>query len=264
MPTRRGGSNLAQNTHHFLRRKIASGDWPVNSRIPTETKLMETLGVGKSTVREAVRSLANLGMLETIPGIGTFVRSRTPVQSLLADYITDYSLEDILGYRRALEIEAAQLATVHRSTKQLTALRAAWESEADDGAGSGPQVERGVTPGEFHALIFEAAGNELMSGLYAGVVASLRRIKSTGRIIYGSSAQLRHQDHQALLEAIEGQDVAAAAAAAAFHVDRDLIPEDPQLHSELSALRSQPSADGPSAQGHENLRVPGGTLRSRP
>ncbi|WP_162301573.1 FadR/GntR family transcriptional regulator [Nesterenkonia muleiensis] len=234
----RGGSQIARRTHQFLSRKIASGEWPVNSRIPTEATLMETLGVGKSTVREAVRSLAHQGMLETMPGIGTFVRSRSPVNSVLADYVSYFNVEEVLGYRRALEIEAAQLAAVGRTDQQLAALRAACDAEGTAAADSLPHVERGQTPGEFHVLIFEAAGNELMTGLYAGVIAALRQIKSSGRIVHGASPELRHQDHLAVLRAIEQQDVPGAAHAAAFHVDRDLVPEDPGLRGELAELRS--------------------------
>ncbi|WP_223881185.1 FadR/GntR family transcriptional regulator [Nesterenkonia ebinurensis] len=234
----RGGSDIARRAHDYLRRRIASGDWPVNSRIPTEAQLMEALGVGKSTVREAVRSLVNQGMLETMPGIGTFVRSRIPVNSVLADYVSYYPVEEVLGYRRALEIEAAQLASAHRGEEQLQALRTALSIGEDDAADSPAYVERGQTPGEFHVLIFEAAGNELMTGLYAGVMAALRQIKSAGQIVHGVSAELRHEDHLALYRAVAEQDVAAAAHAAAFHVDRDLVPEDPQLRGELAQLRS--------------------------
>ncbi|MCW3156400.1 FadR/GntR family transcriptional regulator [Micropruina sonneratiae] len=62
------GSERARRTLAFLRQKITSGEWPINSKIPTEPELMRLLGVGKTTVREAVRSLASLGILEPLPG----------------------------------------------------------------------------------------------------------------------------------------------------------------------------------------------------
>ena len=78
------GSDRARTTVAYLRRRIISGDWPVGSRIPTESELMESLAVGRTTIREAVRSLATMGMLETAPSRGTFVRSRLPASSVLA------------------------------------------------------------------------------------------------------------------------------------------------------------------------------------
>ena len=53
----RSGSQKANDTLGFLRSKISSGEWPIDELIPKEPELMELIGVGKSTVREAVRSL---------------------------------------------------------------------------------------------------------------------------------------------------------------------------------------------------------------
>src|SRR5690625_634824 len=119
------GTERARNTLAYLRRQITTGEWEVGSRIPIEAELTEILGVGRSTVREAVRSLASLGMLETLPGRGTFVRSSTPTSAVLSEYLTDFTLEELLSYRRALEVEAAQQAALHRTQEDVTALEAA-------------------------------------------------------------------------------------------------------------------------------------------
>ena len=71
----RSGSQKANDTLGFLRSKILSGEWPIDELIPKEPELMDLIGVGKSTVREAVRSLATLGMLQTVPGVGTIGRA---------------------------------------------------------------------------------------------------------------------------------------------------------------------------------------------
>lgn len=73
---------------------------------------MELLGVGRSTVREAVRTLANLGMVESLVSRGTYVRSRLPVSSVLSDFLAEFGVADLLAFRRALEVEAAQLASI--------------------------------------------------------------------------------------------------------------------------------------------------------
>ncbi|MEV4443826.1 GntR family transcriptional regulator, partial [Streptomyces sp. NPDC049577] len=56
-----------------LRERVESGDWPVGGRIPSEPVLAEQLGVGRSAVREAVRALTHVGMLEPRQGSGTYV-----------------------------------------------------------------------------------------------------------------------------------------------------------------------------------------------
>ncbi len=185
---------------------------------------MELIGVGKTTVREAVRSLASMGMLETLPGRGTFVRSRTPVSGVLTDFLSDFSVADVLIYRRALEVESAQRAAVGRTEEQLTALRAALDHlPPERDVDYVPRIAKGRMPGQFHFLVVEAGGNPLITSLYAGVMAVLRAALSAGEVGYGEDEHVRRRDHQVLFEAIEAQDAVAAAHAAATHADRDLV-----------------------------------------
>lgn len=193
---------------------------------------MEMIGVGKSTVREAVRTLANLGMLETLPGIGTFVRSRTPASSVLTDHLADYDLGEILVYRRALEVEAAQQAARNRSDEQLAVLRAAHERDLQTDPDAPRTIERGVTPGSFHHLLLEASGSRLLPSLYTGVMAAIRRAMDRGKVVYGARHDLRTLDHEQILLAIQDRDVSRAAHATAAHVDRDLVPVERQEEPE--------------------------------
>lgn len=217
------GSERARRTLAFLRHQITSGQWPINSRIPIESELMEMLGVGKTTIREAVRSLASVGMLETLPGRGTFVRSRTPVSAVLADTLAEYGLAEVLVFRRALEVEAVQQAAVRRTEAHLAALRESHDHDVRKDPDYPGRVERGRTPGQFHALVFEAGGNPLLTSMYAVTMATLRRAVDQGRLGYGASEDLRRADHAAILAAIEAGDTVAAAHAMARHVDRDLV-----------------------------------------
>ncbi|MEA5117984.1 MAG: FCD domain-containing protein, partial [Propionicimonas sp.] len=198
-------------------------EWPINSRIPTEAELMELLGVGKTTVREAVRSLASVGMLETLPGRGTFVRSRTPVNALLGDVLAEQGVDDLLVLRRALEVEAAQRAAVHRTDEQLAALQASHEGDLHKELDRPGQVERGRTPGQFHFLILEASQSALLVSLYTVVMAALRKAIASGSVVDGASEELRRADHQTLLEAIADRDPLRAGTAMAEHADRDLV-----------------------------------------
>lgn len=217
------GSERARRTLAFLRQQIVTGQWPINARIPTEPELMEMLGVGKTTVREAVRSLASLGMLETLPGRGTFVRSRTPVSSVLTDTLAEHDPAELLVFRRALEVEAVQQAALHRTEAHLAALRESHDRDVRTDPDYPGRVERGRTPGQFHALVFEAGGNPLLTSMYAVTMATLRRSMDQGGLTYGASEDLRRADHAAILAAIEAGDTTAAAHAMARHVDRDLV-----------------------------------------
>lgn len=239
-----GGSKF-EATREALRHGIIDGRWPIGSRIPKESELMDLFGVGKTTVREAVKSLAYVGMLEPIKGVGTFVRSMSPVNGMMDQHFASYSLEQILIVRRALEIEAVQQAAMNRSEAVLERLRESYEYDRSERADAPSTPSRGEMPGSFHHLVFEAAESPLMLSLFTAIMASLREARRKGRLLQGSTHDLRHLDHGALLQAIEQQDVAKAAHVMALHVDRDLVPVDGFADS-LAALDEGFSAELPT------------------
>lgn len=219
------GSERARMTLSHLRRKITTGEWPVGERIPIEPELVEEIGVGRSTVREAVRSLASIGMLETLPGRGTFVRSSTPTSTLLNEFLTDFTLEEILSYRRALEIEAAQQATLHRSEEDVAALEQAAAEEV--GCTRCPVLGLDDTSSafesRFHQLVFDSAKNRLLSALYAGTNAQLRRPEHRGRLANVATGTEMERDHARVLDAIRRKDFIDAVHSMADHVDHDVV-----------------------------------------
>lgn len=219
------GSERARSTLAYLRRHITAGTWPVGSRIPIEPELAEQIGVGRSTVREAVRSLASIGMLETLPGRGTFVRSATPTSALLDEFLSDFTLEEILSYRRALEIEAAQQASLHRSDEDLEALERAASEEL--GCSRCPVFTRGAESSafdsRFHRLLFDAAKNRLLAALYAGINDQLRSPAHRGRLANVASAREMERDHASVLDAIRRRDFIDAVHSMANHVDQDVV-----------------------------------------
>ena len=78
-----GQGPAADQVGRWLRRQIIDGQWPVNSRIPTEQELTRHLGVGPGHVRAAVQALTHVGMLETARSCGTWVRASSPIQRVL-------------------------------------------------------------------------------------------------------------------------------------------------------------------------------------
>lgn len=205
----------------WLEQQITTGRWPINSQIPTEGEIATEHQVGRSTVREATRSLVNLGMLESLVGRGTFVRSKSPVNSVLSSYLAQQPLEQVLDLRRALESEAAALAALHRTQEQLGGLQHAVEL-AQDSAHGGSRFGS-QSPGEFHADVFSAADAPLLSDIYRSVLVIVRKALDSGRL-QPMSADGRVTDHQQILSAIKSGDAAEARAAAAAHADRDVTP----------------------------------------
>ncbi|EWM16430.1 GntR-family transcriptional regulator, partial [Kutzneria sp. 744] len=95
--TRRTG--LVDQVIEQMRKAISSGEWPVGQRIPAEPELVSALGVGRNTVREAVRALAHAGLLEVRQGDGTFVRATSELSGAVRRLVGD-ELREVLEVRR--------------------------------------------------------------------------------------------------------------------------------------------------------------------
>lgn len=219
------GSERARATLAYLRRNITTGAWPVGERIPIEPELADEIGVGRSTVREAVRSLASIGMLETLPGRGTFVRSSTPTSTLLNEFLNDFTLEEILSYRRALEVEAAQQAALHRTEEDVVALERTAEEEL--GCTRCPVLglggEDSAFDSRFHRLIFDSAKNRLLAALYSGINEQLRTPAHRGRLANVATGAEMERDHARVLDAIRRRDFIDAVHSMVEHVDHDVV-----------------------------------------
>ncbi|MBM7077762.1 FadR/GntR family transcriptional regulator [Micromonospora humida] len=197
-----------QQTIEQLRGRILGGEWPVGGRIPTEPQLVTALGVGRNTVREAVRALVHAGVLECRQGSGTYVVSTDELAPVVARRLTDDRMAEVVEVRRAFEVEAARLAALRRTPEDLVALdgalaarEAAWRSGR-----VAEFVEADVT---LHTAVVAAAHNGMLAELYASVGAALR---STVAYVTGDSLQpQRYVDHSRLVAAIRDGDPGRAA-----------------------------------------------------
>jgi GntR family transcriptional repressor for pyruvate dehydrogenase complex len=106
--------------------QIQEGWYRAGDRLPSERELAEQLGVGRTSVREGLRFLEKLGILEIRRGMGMMVRSLSlggvfehlvPIQTIIE--LRDRDVRDIMHVRRVLEAESAQLAAQHATDRQL-------------------------------------------------------------------------------------------------------------------------------------------------
>jgi DNA-binding FadR family transcriptional regulator len=194
-----------------LTSQVETGEWSCGARIPTEEQLAATLGVGRNTVREAVRSLVHIGMLEVRQGAGTFVRTRHDPSAVLRR-VQHSILRDRLEVRRALEVEAAALAALRRTPEELAEIRRALDQRGDwsDDASLAEFVERDA---RFHISVARASHNAALIELYGyfqdGLRDTIAGTESRRDIPEPSLAA-----HEAIYEAIRDQDATAAAGAA--------------------------------------------------
>jgi len=192
-----------------LERLIAGGRWPVGTKIPPEPELVAALGVGRNTVREAVRALEHAGMLEPRRGDGTYVRATSDLGAAFLRRVRRSTVLDVLDVRTSLERDAAAAAAERRTDADVTAIRAALADRNGAGRDRATFVAADIA---FHRAVIAATGNPVLVDLYAGLTEAVQR----------SVAQVDELDddpdgfpgHEELADAIEARDPVAARAAA--------------------------------------------------
>ncbi|MEV4053779.1 FadR/GntR family transcriptional regulator [Amycolatopsis sp. NPDC049688] len=213
--TRRAG--LVDQVIEQLRTAVTQGEWPIGERIPTETELVEQLGVGRNTVREAVRALAHTGLLEVRQGDGTYVRATSEVSGAIRR-LCGSELREVLQVRRTLEVEGARLAAIERTEDEVAELHALLaRRETDLRAGRWQDFAR--TDAEFHCAVVRAGHNRLLTELYRGLTEVIAAsIATTSRITPGVD-HAPEIGHEGLARAIADRDPDRAAAEACGFLD---------------------------------------------
>ncbi|XVU21372.1 FadR/GntR family transcriptional regulator [Actinoplanes sp. CA-054009] len=206
---------LAQQVADQLRRRIADGEFPVGSLLPTEVELTRELGVSRNSVREGLRSLVHAGILGARAGYGTFVIATSDLAPALARRIPRDRATDVAEVRLLLEREGARLAATRATPEQIEQLTAALA--AREAATDGPSYA--AADFAFHQQLLEASGNALLAELYRGSGGneqSLLHLNSPDVDLAAARPVIRPIDdeHTAIVEAVIARDPEAAAAAA--------------------------------------------------
>lgn len=218
--TRRAG--LVDQVIDQMRQAISTGDWAVDQRIPPEPELVTALGVGRNTVREAVRALAHAGLLEVRQGDGTFVRATSEISGALRR-MCGPELREVLQVRRTLEVEGARLAATQRTADDLAELADALA--ARNAAVAGRQWETAVDADtRFHQTVVRCSHNGLLTQLYQGLTEVVRAsVAATAE----QTIPTWNIDHDDLLAAIRDGDPDRAAHEAGAFLDELLVETTP-------------------------------------
>jgi len=198
-----------------MRELMASGEWPLDQRIPAEGELVNALGVGRNTVREAIRALSHSGLLEVRQGDGTFVRATTELSGAV-HRLGGSELRQILEVRRALEVEAARLAATARAEDDLRDLDHLLEVRDEAVRQLDPELVV-ARDAEFHRRLVVASHNPVLIGLYEGVIETVR--SSVATTFDPETPADEHVSHVNLLEAVRAADPQRAAAEAGGFLD---------------------------------------------
>jgi GntR family transcriptional repressor for pyruvate dehydrogenase complex len=207
-----------------LESAITRGALSAGDRLPSERELASNLGVSRTSVREALRVLEALGVVETRrgPEHGAVLVTEpgnafvTIVRMLAA--LRHIELEEIVDFRATVEAGAARRLAEHPNAEALAALeRILAAMERDD-------IERAefhALDVEFHHALVRAAGNRLVNLLAGGLSSTLRRVITDVGFLEGRWSDLRPRivtEHRALFAAIRRGDETKAADLANRHV----------------------------------------------
>lgn len=208
---------LADGVLERIGADIAANRYPAGSAIPTEPELMESLGVGRSSVREAIRVLASLGMVQTAPRRGTIVAPRDDWNMLNRDvmrWMMDSGLHtaELLGAineaRRIFEPASAALAARKANRMQIVAIETAY-ARMEDAAARGDSVAAIEADREFHLAIQHAMANPILGAFDAALDAILGLLFSV-TANHMNNFRTNLGNHLDVLEAIRRQDAEAA------------------------------------------------------
>ena len=196
---------------------ILSGQVEPGTRMPSERALAEAFGVGRSAMREALKALSLIGLVEVRQGDGTYLRK---ADSALLPELIEWGLllgeqrtMDLVEARQEIEVIIAGLAARRRSEADLADLRmilARMDAAPDVMAFVDADVQ-------FHLRLADACGNSALRDIHASVQALLRTWITRVLTASGDSVP-SYQEHVPIVAAVAAQDAPAAQTAMAVHM----------------------------------------------
>lgn len=218
---------LADRLVEVMVQAIAAREFAPGEKVPSESDIAATHGISRLTVREAMRSLTQKGLVSVEQGRGTFVNPSTAWSPLdptvlaaraqFGDKDERYrAARELTETRRLIEIETAGLAAERRTTSHLASMRDTVELMRVHVEDRDRFVEADIM---FHHTIMEAADNRIIIALFAPVSQLLKETRTeTSKAIVDRRQAL--DDHDSILGAISLRDRELAERTMAAHLDK--------------------------------------------
>lgn len=211
---------VADHIARRLAELFESGELKSGDRLPPERRLAEVFGVSRGSVREAIRALAEAGVLESRAGSGTFVVAgrQDELAATLIAFIGDSrrKLREVIEVRQIIEPEIARLAALHAAPADVAQLRLLLACQRREIASGGSGRDEDSA---FHATLARISGNSVLFDLVEGIAD----IIAESRADYLLTEERRMASltaHESILAAVESGDADAARRAMADHLRR--------------------------------------------
>jgi DNA-binding FadR family transcriptional regulator len=202
-----------------IKEMIVSGALRPGDRLPKESELAAELGLSRNSLREAVRALSLIRILDVRQGDGTYVTSLDPqllleAMSFVVDFHRDDTVLEFLAVRRILEPAATAMSAALISEDELDALEGKL-----DALGEEPSVEELVASDlEFHRGIVQGSGNSVLVSLLDGLSGPTTRARVWRGITQEDAVGRTLREHRAILAALRDRDAEAARAWSTIHI----------------------------------------------
>lgn len=203
---------------NYIRNLILNRELRIGDKLPTENELCEQLGVGRGSVREAVKRLEAISLLNVRRGDGTYisdVRQNKAFDSLLYKIVLeDIDFQEIVDYRIQLEIGIMQLAIRNVTEDILKELKNnlfQFSQYITNEEQKSPVVLHDLDI-QFHNILGKASKNRLLADVYAVSLSlfSPYMLSNYGKGQVQSSPEVTIENHTLLLNALENKDISLA------------------------------------------------------
>ena len=208
--------SLADMIAETLKQQITEGTYRAGDKLPTEPELMKTFGVGRSSVREAVKLLVNMGVVRVQQGSGTFVAvpSNNDDVNIKMSTADRTELDEV---RKILDIAIVEKAVARRTEKDIERMRASLEKRKVN-AEKGLLEECIEADLNFHIAIADAAHNRILADIYRSAATHL--LSEFNRLYDGTDCFINSQtSHEKLLKHIIAGDLKNARKTATIIVE---------------------------------------------
>ncbi|MEU4217141.1 FadR/GntR family transcriptional regulator [Actinoplanes sp. NPDC026623] len=202
-----------------IKNMIVSGELGPGDRLPREADLAERLGLSRNSLREAVRALSMIRVLDVRQGDGTYVTSLDPTVlldalSFVVDFHRDDTVLQFFEVRRILEPAATALVALRMADSDIEKLQALL-----DELGPEPTVDALVANDlEFHRQIAAGAGNGVLCSLIEGLSAPTSRARVWRGLTQEGAVSRTREQHQAIHDALAARQPELARSWATVHI----------------------------------------------
>jgi len=233
-----------------IKNLIVEGEFTPGAKLPRERELAERLGLSRNSLREAVRALTLIGVLEPRQGDGTYVTSLEPELLLagttfVSDLLTGATLLELYQVRRILEPAATALAATRLTEDDLEAL-AETLARMDTAETTQAFIDVDV---EFHRIIVQASGNATLASLIQNLSGGTLRARVWRAIRERGAVESTRQLHHDIYAALKPRDPDLAAAADLVHLAEGERWLRGMLAQEAAAARPPGPGDAVSRRG---------------